>query len=71
MNRDSAMSMVAGLLDRSAERVAELVADPRRFDRREIYRIADIWDNNTFPLFRVVGVRPLWLRERLARACLR
>jgi hypothetical protein len=62
--------MLAGLLDQSITRIAELAADGRHFDRREVARIADVWDNNTRPLFRAALTRPDWLRERRARAAL-
>lgn len=64
------MSMFAALLDRSVARIGELAADGRRFDRQAIAEIADVWDNNTFPLFSTALSRPLWLRERRARAAL-
>ncbi|MBL7254267.1 hypothetical protein [Paractinoplanes lichenicola] len=44
-------SFLAGLLDRSAARIAELSADARFFNRQEIATIADVWDNNTMSLF--------------------
>jgi hypothetical protein len=71
MGGDGAMSMFAGLLDRSVERIREIAADPRRFDRQEVARIADVWDNNTKHFFGILQVRPERLRERLARRGLR
>ena len=60
----------AGLLDRSVEEIAVLAADARAFDLSRIGRIADIWDNNTYPLVGAAcALRPL--RERRARAGLR
>lgn len=62
----SSLEAFAGLLDRSIQEIAALTADGRRFDTARIGRIADIWDNNTFPLVSAAGA--LWpLRTR--RAC--
>ncbi|MFU8875367.1 hypothetical protein [Micromonospora sp. SL4-19] len=66
----SAMSMFAALLDRSVARIGELAADGRRFDRWAVAEIADVWDNNTFPLFGAALSRGAWLRERRAKAAL-
>lgn len=63
--------MFVELVDRSVQRIAEIVADGRRFDRREVARLADVWDNNTSHFFGVLGIRNRWLRERAARAGLR
>jgi hypothetical protein len=71
MTGDSAMSTFARLLDASVRRVREITADPRRFDRVEVARIADVWDNNSKHFFGILQVRPLWLRERLALQGLR
>ncbi|MEU0557731.1 hypothetical protein [Dactylosporangium sp. NPDC006015] len=65
------MRAFAVLLDRSVARIAELSADGRRFDRRAVVGLADIWDNSTFPLFDTALLRPSWLRERRAAAALR
>jgi hypothetical protein len=67
MGGDGAMSMFAGLIDSSVERVRSIAADPRRFDRQEVARIADVWDNNTKHFFGILQIRPYRLRERLAR----
>ncbi|GIE28247.1 hypothetical protein Ait01nite_012920 [Actinoplanes italicus] len=67
MGGDGAMSMFAGLIDSSVERVRSIAADPRRFDRQEVARIADVWDNNSKHFFGILQVRPDRLRERLAR----
>ncbi|SCL21342.1 hypothetical protein GA0074692_1151 [Micromonospora pallida] len=66
----AAMSMFAALLDRSVARIGELAADGRQFDRQAVAAIADVWDNNTFPLFETALGCPAWLRERRARAAL-
>ncbi|MFC4068444.1 hypothetical protein [Actinoplanes subglobosus] len=71
MGGDSAVSMFVRLVDRSVEQLAWIAADGRRFDRQEVARIADVWDNNTFNFFGMLGVRNRWLRERAARAGLR
>ncbi|WP_200207911.1 hypothetical protein [Micromonospora coerulea] len=52
------MPMFAALLDRPVARIGELAADGRRFDRQAIAEIADVWDNNTFPLFSTVAQSP-------------
>ncbi|BCY12186.1 hypothetical protein L3i22_072740 [Actinoplanes sp. L3-i22] len=62
------MTIFAGLLDRSVERIGQIAADPLRFDRGEIIEISDIWDNNTTALFAAAGGRTRWSRERRARA---
>jgi hypothetical protein len=63
----SPLEIFAGLLDRSVQEIAALTADGRRFDTARIGRIADIWDNNTFPLVSAAGAS--WpLRARRARA---
>ncbi|MEU4155456.1 hypothetical protein [Actinoplanes sp. NPDC026670] len=67
----SAVGMFVQLVDRSVQRIAEIVADGRRFDRREVARLADVWDNNTSHFFGMLGIRNRWLRERAARAGLR
>jgi hypothetical protein len=51
----SLLEIFAGLLDRSVEQIAAMTADGRRFDPARIGRIADIWDNNTFPLVSAAG----------------
>ncbi|MEU4620482.1 hypothetical protein AB0G04_10965 [Actinoplanes sp. NPDC023801] len=60
------MSMFAGLIDSSVQRIREIAADPRRFDRQEVVRSADVWDNNAKHFFGILQVRPDLLRERLA-----
>jgi hypothetical protein len=67
----SATEMLATLLDRSVERIATLAADGRDFDRFEVVRTADVWDNNTSPFFAAAVTRLPWLRERRARTALR
>ncbi|GHJ47418.1 hypothetical protein Cs7R123_47600 [Catellatospora sp. TT07R-123] len=63
----SPLETFAGLLDRSVAEVAELAADARNFDPVRVGRIADIWDNNIFPLVSAASaVRPL--RSGRARA---
>ncbi|MEW9533362.1 hypothetical protein [Microbispora sp. NPDC049125] len=61
----------AALLDRSLVQMAEASADARTYDRKAIYTVADVWDNNTFPLFRAMAARTSWGRERRARAALK
>ena len=63
-------ALFAALLDRSIARIGELAADGRSFDRLEVIRLADIWDNNTFPFLQVALTRCPGLRERRARVAL-
>ncbi|GAA4250242.1 hypothetical protein [Dactylosporangium darangshiense] len=67
----SGVAAFGALLDRSVARIGELAADGRDFDRQGIAEIADIWDNNLFPLFAVALTRPRWIAEWRARAALR
>ncbi|WP_127504242.1 hypothetical protein [Actinoplanes solisilvae] len=64
MKRDPAVAALGTLLDRSVARIGELTSDGRFFDRREVARIADIWDNNTMPFFAVL-TSPERAREAL------
>ncbi|MBA9007959.1 hypothetical protein [Thermomonospora cellulosilytica] len=50
--------------------IAEAAADARVFDRETVRTVADVWDNNTFPLFRVAVTGTRRGRERRARASL-
>ncbi|QKW20199.1 hypothetical protein HUT16_14985 [Kitasatospora sp. NA04385] len=61
----------AALLDHSVARIAELSADAREFDRNEIYRLADVWDNNSAALFAAATMRFRWARALQARWALR
>lgn len=65
-----AASALVALLDRSLVQMAEASADARTYDRRTIHTVSDVWDNNTFPLFRVLAARTSWGRDRRARAAL-
>ncbi|MFC1436313.1 hypothetical protein ACEZDB_37330 [Streptacidiphilus sp. N1-3] len=65
------LAAYAALLDRSVEQIAEAAADARTFDRLLIARVADVWDNNTYPFFRAATAHIAWRRERRARAALR
>ncbi len=71
MIEDGALSMFARLVDRSVERIGRIAADPAHFDRGEIIRLADIWDNNTMAFFGAAAGPTWFLRERRARAGLR
>ncbi|GAA3543434.1 hypothetical protein GCM10022419_024490 [Nonomuraea rosea] len=62
--------MFGALLDRSLVQMAEASADARTYDRNIIHTVSDVWDNNTFPLFRALAARTSWGRERRARAAL-
>lgn len=66
----SPLDVFAGLLDRSVEEIAALAADGRTFDILRIAAIADIWDNNTFPLVRAATAGRGWRAWR-ARSGLR
>ncbi|OPC76935.1 hypothetical protein B4N89_40785 [Embleya scabrispora] len=64
------MSVLAALLDRSLERMAEAAADVRLFDREAIRQASDVWDNNLFPLFWAASTSNAGRRERRARTVL-
>ncbi|MFJ8746285.1 hypothetical protein ACIRL2_43920 [Embleya sp. NPDC127516] len=70
IQRPSAVCMLVALLDRSLARIAAAAADARCFDREAILVAADVWDNNTFPLFRAVTAGTRGGRERRASAAL-
>ncbi len=64
------MSVLAALLDRSVEQIADAAADVRRFDRETIRTVADVWDNNLFPLVWAASTSDTDQRERRATAAL-
>ena len=66
-----AIAAYGALLDGSLALIREASRDARSFDRATVYRAADVWDNNTFPLFRAARARTAWGRERRARTGLR
>ncbi|GAA1421271.1 hypothetical protein [Catellatospora coxensis] len=66
-----AIDTFGSLLDRSVDDIARHCADARAFDRQAIYRLSDIWDNNTFPLLYAATAPTAWGRSRLARRGLR
>ncbi|MFF4125732.1 hypothetical protein ACFYYP_19595 [Microbispora rosea] len=66
----TALGALGSLLDRSLVQIAEASADARTYDRRTINEVADVWDNNTFPLFDAATARISVGRERRARAAL-
>ncbi|MFF7636143.1 hypothetical protein ACFZB9_23790 [Kitasatospora sp. NPDC008050] len=68
--RTAALPVLGALLDRSLAQIAEAAADARTYDRETIRAVSDVWDNNTFPLFRAATARTAWGRERRARAAL-
>ncbi|MCY9785291.1 hypothetical protein KIK06_15515 [Nocardiopsis sp. EMB25] len=65
-----ALAASAALLDRSLTQIADAARDTRAFDRGTVRVAADVWDNNTFPLFRAATGRSGNERERRARAAL-
>ncbi|MFG1807492.1 hypothetical protein [Streptomyces sp. NPDC049040] len=67
----SAAAAFAAILDRSLTQIAEAAADARHFDRETVVRISDVWDNNTYPFFRVAAALPRLGHERRARAAVR
>lgn len=69
MSGDGAAAVLAELVDRSVEIIAASAADPRRFDRREVGLIADLWEDHTQDFFGTIRSR--LLRDRRARAALR
>ncbi|RGD57395.1 hypothetical protein DR950_05950 [Kitasatospora xanthocidica] len=62
--------MLGALLDRSLVQIADAAADARCFDRETIHMAADVWDNNTFPLFRAATAGTRGGRERRSLAAL-
>ncbi|MFI7627739.1 hypothetical protein [Microbispora rosea] len=66
----TALGALGSLLDRSLAQIAEASADARTYDRRTINEVADVWDNNTFPLFHAATAHTSIGRERRARAAL-
>ncbi|MEV4808155.1 hypothetical protein AB0K18_49925 [Nonomuraea sp. NPDC049421] len=66
----TALRALGSLLDRSLAQIAEASADARIYDRQTIYKVADVWDNNTFPLFHAATAYTSVGRERRARAAL-
>ncbi|MDH6129627.1 hypothetical protein [Kitasatospora sp. GP82] len=68
--RGSAVAVLGALLDRSLLQIADASSDARRFDRETISVVADVWDNNTFPLFRAATASTRRGRERRALAAL-
>ena len=67
---EAATRAFAALLDRSLAQITEATRDARSFDRRVVVETADVWDNNTFPLFRVMTAGTASRRERRAREAL-
>ncbi|MES9603467.1 hypothetical protein [Actinomadura sp. NPDC000929] len=65
-----AAAAFGALLDRSVARIEAVAADGRMFDREAVHWTSDVWDNNTFALFRVAVARARWRRERRARVAL-
>ncbi|MFE7639289.1 hypothetical protein ACFU7Z_35145 [Kitasatospora sp. NPDC057518] len=61
---------MGALLDRSLVQIADAAADARCFDRETIHMAADVWDNNTFPLFRAATAGTRGGRERRSLAAL-
>ncbi|MGW1116928.1 hypothetical protein ACWD5B_07445 [Streptomyces tanashiensis] len=64
------MSVLAALLDRSLDQIAEAAADVRLFDREAIRAASDVWDNNLFPLFWAASTSNARERERRATTVL-
>ncbi|MFG2692358.1 hypothetical protein [Kitasatospora sp. NPDC048407] len=69
--RSSALAVLGALLDRSLVQIADASSDARGFDRESIRVAADVWDNNTLPLFRAATAGTRRERERRARAALK
>ncbi|MEV4003179.1 hypothetical protein [Actinomadura sp. NPDC049753] len=69
--RESVAAAAFGaLLDRSVAQIEAVATDGRMFDREAVRWVSDVWDNNTFALFRVAVARTRWSRERRARVAL-
>ncbi|GHC87184.1 hypothetical protein GCM10007079_31060 [Nocardiopsis terrae] len=64
--RPRATEALGALLDRSVAQIAEAAAET--YDWPTIQRTADVWDNNTLPLFRAAVAPTAWAREQRARA---
>lgn len=60
------LAVLCALLDRSITQIAEASADARAFDRATIVRVADVWDNNAYPLFHAAVGEPRRGRGRRA-----
>jgi hypothetical protein len=60
------LAALCALLDRSIVQIAEASADARVFDRATIIGVSDVWDNNTFPLFRAAVGEPRRGRKKRA-----
>ncbi|MCP3013853.1 hypothetical protein NGM33_10975 [Nocardiopsis dassonvillei] len=67
---EPSLAALGALLDRSLVQIADAARDARTFDRETIRAISDVWDNNTFPLFRAATGRTARSRERRAHAAL-
>ena len=59
------------LLDRSVEQIAAVSADARDFDADLIYRVSDVWDNNTSGLMSAALAGNARRRDKVAMAGLR
>ncbi|MFC8450115.1 hypothetical protein [Kitasatospora sp. NPDC057223] len=70
VQRSSAVAVLGALLDRTLVQIADASSDARGFDRETIRVAADVWDNNTLPLFRAATAGTQSRRERRARATL-
>jgi len=68
IRRGTALRALGSLLDRSLVQIAEASSDARTYDRRTIHEVADVWDNNTFPLFHAATAATSAGRERRARS---
>lgn len=64
------MFVLAALLDRSLEQIANAARDVRWFDREAIRAAGDVWDNNLFPLFWAVSTSDAGERDRRAMIAL-
>ncbi|AEV87640.1 hypothetical protein ACWT_6628 [Actinoplanes sp. SE50] len=63
--------MLARLVDRSVERIGEMSAGGRWFDRHEAGMIAEAWADRARDVFGMLGVWPRVMRDRKARTILR
>ncbi|OOC55088.1 MULTISPECIES: hypothetical protein [Nocardiopsis] len=67
---EPSLAALGALLDRSLAQIADAARDARTFDRETVRAVSDVWDDNTFPLFRAATGRSGRTRERRARAVL-
>ncbi|ARZ71956.1 hypothetical protein SMD11_6380 [Streptomyces albireticuli] len=66
----AALTVLGALLERSLPRIADAVADARRFDRETVRALSGAWDGGTFRLFLAATAATPRERERRAAEAL-